>query len=187
MGGASHYDEGDDYDSPTGVTLGTPIQFPGGGTEYVWTTSFGGVSSLTKTYSGSLTFGTCTVNVDWSSMYLGGEEEDSSLFNWFLEAFQTTVDYSYDPLNRLTNISYDNRPRYEYGYDNVGNRTSQQVCASENCIDMVEYSYSYRCTNLDLIHPSTWRGLPWNAGSFPRNTNSPISACVSPPTPNHLW
>ncbi len=70
-----HYYEGDDYDSPTGVTLMTQIQFPGGGKQYDWITTFGNVSTLTKTYSGSLTFGTCVVNVSWTMLGLGQPED----------------------------------------------------------------------------------------------------------------
>ena len=136
------------YDSPTGVTLGTPIQFPGGGTQYDWITAFGGVSSLTLEYSGSMTFGACVLDVDWSSNDLGGGQGASSFFDWLLDVLQNTIDYTYDPLNRLTNVSYDeDGPTYHYVYDNVGNRTVQQVCPVHNCINAIEYSYSYDDAN----------------------------------------
>ncbi len=38
-----------------------------------------------------------------------------------------TIDYEYDDLNRLTEAAYSNGLAYAYGYDLVGNRTSQTV------------------------------------------------------------
>lgn len=38
---------------------------------------------------------------------------------------EQTIDYSYDPLNRLTNASYDDGTSYAYTYDAVGNRLTE--------------------------------------------------------------
>ena len=37
-----------------------------------------------------------------------------------------TIDYTYDPLNRLTSADYSNADYYHYAYDAVGNRLSQE-------------------------------------------------------------
>ncbi len=39
--------------------------------------------------------------------------------------YSITVDYTYDPLNRLTRANYSSGEAYAYTYDKVGNRTSQ--------------------------------------------------------------
>ena len=43
---------------------------------------------------------------------------------------QTSVSYTYDDLNRLTEVSYSNGVRVKYTYDVLGNRTSKTVTAS---------------------------------------------------------
>jgi hypothetical protein len=66
----SPYYYGDDYDSPTSVTLSLARYFPGTGNVYRWITTFGDVTSLKgSSFSGSLYFtwggGSCTLPVDW--------------------------------------------------------------------------------------------------------------------------
>ncbi len=43
---------------------------------------------------------------------------------------QTIIDYTYDPLNRLTDADYSTGLSYAYTYDQVGNRLSQETTAS---------------------------------------------------------
>jgi YD repeat-containing protein len=38
-----------------------------------------------------------------------------------------TIDYVYDPLNRLTEANYSNNDYYYYTYDAVGNRKTQTL------------------------------------------------------------
>ena len=45
-----------------------------------------------------------------------------------LQAFSTT--YTYDSLNRLTKVVYDNGVTVTYSYDALGNRTSKKVTGS---------------------------------------------------------
>ncbi len=47
-----------------------------------------------------------------------------------------TIDYGYDPLNRMTSAVYSEGKTYAYTYDKVGNRTSQKI-------DGVETVYTY--------------------------------------------
>ena len=44
---------------------------------------------------------------------------------------QTSVNYTYDDLNRLTEVSYSNGVTVKYTYDALGNRTSRTVTKSE--------------------------------------------------------
>jgi RHS repeat-associated protein len=41
------------------------------------------------------------------------------------QTYSVTIDYDYDPLNRLTGASYSSGEVYAYAYDKVGNRSSQ--------------------------------------------------------------
>lgn len=43
---------------------------------------------------------------------------------------QTSVNYTYDNLNRLTEVSYSNGVKVTYTYDELGNRTSKTVTTS---------------------------------------------------------
>jgi YD repeat-containing protein len=43
---------------------------------------------------------------------------------------QTSVSYTYDNLNRLTEVSYSNGVKVKYTYDALGNRTSKTVTSS---------------------------------------------------------
>jgi len=47
-----------------------------------------------------------------------------------------TIDYTYDPLNRLTGAVYDDGTSYQYTYDAVGNRVSERIAE-----ESVEYTY----------------------------------------------
>jgi YD repeat-containing protein len=44
-------------------------------------------------------------------------------------AFTTTAQYTYDNLNRLVQVQYDDGTTIQYAYDAVGNRLVQQVTA----------------------------------------------------------
>lgn len=43
---------------------------------------------------------------------------------------QTSVSYTYDDLNRLTEVSYSNGVKVKYTYDALGNRTKKTVQSS---------------------------------------------------------
>ena len=43
---------------------------------------------------------------------------------------QTRVNYTYDDLNRLTEVSYSNGVKVKYNYDALGNRTKKTVTTS---------------------------------------------------------
>ncbi len=50
-----------------------------------------------------------------------------------LPAFAGTIQYTYDDLNRLTRVEYENGTTIEYSYDEVGNRLSKVVANGSSC------------------------------------------------------
>jgi YD repeat-containing protein len=59
---------------------------------------------------------------------------------------EQTIDYTYDPLNRLTGESYDDGSSYAYTYDAVGNRLT------ENANDEInQYTYD-EANRLDSVN-----------------------------------
>ncbi|HOV85663.1 MAG TPA: RHS repeat protein [Syntrophobacteraceae bacterium] len=51
-------------------------------------------------------------------------------------AFAATVRYTYDELNRLTRVEYEDGTIIEYGYDAAGNRTSYKTIPSSGSLTM---------------------------------------------------
>jgi YD repeat-containing protein len=64
----------------------------------------------------------------------------------------TTIDYTYDPLYRLTEADYSTNEYFTYTYDEVGNRLTQETQAGTN-----EYTYDAadRLTEVDSV-TYTW-------------------------------
>ena len=62
-----------------------------------------------------------------------------------------TINYTYDPLNRLTAADYSNGMYYRYTYDSVGNRLTQQAQQG-----MTDYAYDFanRLTHADAVNYS---------------------------------
>ena len=52
------------------------------------------------------------------------------VFTTVMASAQTNVTYSYDKLNRLTEVNYSNGIKVTYTYDELGNRTSKTVTSS---------------------------------------------------------
>jgi RHS repeat-associated protein len=52
----------------------------------------------------------------------------------------TTIDYTYDPLYRLTNADYSTGDSYQYSYDSVGNRLTQESMVN-GLSSTVNYNY----------------------------------------------
>jgi YD repeat-containing protein len=50
-------------------------------------------------------------------------------FLWIAPVLAGTARYTYDSLNRLVQVAYDNGTTIVYTYDAAGNRTVQQVTA----------------------------------------------------------
>ena len=65
---------------------------------------------------------------------------------------EVTIDYTYDPLNRLTAADYDDGTFFYYAYDAVGNRMSQETLASTNTY---AYDIANRLTSVDGVS-YTW-------------------------------
>jgi RHS repeat-associated protein len=70
-----------------------------------------------------------------------------------------TIDYTYDPLNRLTKAIYSSGITYEYTYDAVGNRLSQTITIDSNTpgasgqASTIDYTYdnANRLTGVDGV------------------------------------
>lgn len=56
-------------------------------------------------------------------------------FFWLISApaFAASEQYTYDNLNRITSVEYDNGMVIEYTYDDVGNRTGKKVVLGNIC------------------------------------------------------
>jgi len=63
-----------------------------------------------------------------------------------------TIDYTYDPLYRLTAADYDNGTYFHYTYDAVGNRLIQVI---EDATNTYTYDTANRLTSVDGV-PFTW-------------------------------
>jgi YD repeat-containing protein len=56
----------------------------------------------------------------------------------------TRIDYTYDPLGRLTAADYTPQTFFHYTYDAAGNRTSLNACLGPGCIAVITtYAYDY--------------------------------------------
>ena len=56
----------------------------------------------------------------------------------------TRIDYTYDPLGRLTAADYTSQTFFHYTYDAAGNRTSLNACLGPGCIAVITtYAYDY--------------------------------------------
>jgi RHS repeat-associated protein len=64
----------------------------------------------------------------------------------------TTIDYTYDPLYRLTNADYSTGDSYQYAYDSVGNRLTQESFV-HGLSSSVTYNYDVanRLTDADGV------------------------------------
>ncbi len=69
----------------------------------------------------------------------------------------TTIIYTYDPLFRLTEASYNNGRSFEYTHDAVGNRLSETACLPPAGCLKTEYTYNEanRMTYVGVI-PYDW-------------------------------
>jgi YD repeat-containing protein len=68
------------------------------------------------------------------------------------EMITTTINYSYDPLNRLTAADYDDGTFFHYTYDAVGNRLTQTTDSGTNTY---AYDTANRLTSVDGV-TYTW-------------------------------
>ena len=67
-----------------------------------------------------------------------------------------TINYIYDPLNRLTEANYSNNDYYHYAYDAVGNREAQQKSVLGFVTnDTYVYDDANRLTSLNAVN-NTW-------------------------------
>ena len=68
----------------------------------------------------------------------------------------TTINYTYDPLYRLTAADYSNGDNYHYAYDAVGNRLQQETSVN-SLQSTVNYQYDIanRLTDVDNVN-YTW-------------------------------
>lgn len=68
----------------------------------------------------------------------------------------TTIDYTYDPLYRLTSADYSTGDAYQYAYDSVGNRLTQEsMVKGLSLTDTYTYDESNRLMEVDGIS-YTW-------------------------------
>ena len=70
-----------------------------------------------------------------------------------------TISYSYDPLYRLTSVTYPDGEQVSYSYDPMGNRT--QLLSS--AVGTTTYSYDAADRLLSFTDPSTTTLLSWDA------------------------
>jgi YD repeat-containing protein len=70
------------------------------------------------------------------------------------------IEYSYDPLGRLTAAGYRDGSYFYYSYDAAGNRTQQTACIGSSCSPVItDYAYDYaqRLESVnEVVH--TWDG-----------------------------
>jgi YD repeat-containing protein len=57
-----------------------------------------------------------------------------------MEFWDMTIQYSYDPLYRLTGADFSDGDSYHYSYDRVGNRPEQET-RGKGLISTTEYTY----------------------------------------------
>jgi hypothetical protein len=63
-----------------------------------------------------------------------------------------TIDYVYDPLNRLTEANYSTNDYYHYAYEAVGNRKTQEKYIAELLTnDTYTYDIANRLTNVNGV------------------------------------
>ncbi len=75
-----------------------------------------------------------------------------------------TIEYVYDPLNRLTEANYSNNDYYHYTYDAVGNRKTQQSLVSGVLTnDAYNYDIANRLTDVNGVL------YPWDDNGNLRN------------------
>jgi len=60
---------------------------------------------------------------------------------------QTTINYVYDPLYRLTEANYSDGLYFRYTYDAVGNRLTEKKCAILPCGTPITNTYTYDIAN----------------------------------------
>ncbi len=144
--------------SPTAVFSGSPLTGTApltvsftdasSGTISGWWWSFGDGGSSSETdpshgytqtgvYTVSLTVsGACGSDVFTRTSYItvsGG-----------YTATTTTITYTYDSLNRLTNAAYSDGKGFTYAYDAAGNRTAYTETITQTLVT----TYTYRCDGL---------------------------------------
>ena len=56
------------------------------------------------------------------------------VFATVVASAQTSVSYTYDDLNRLTEVNYSNGVKVKYTYDALGNRMTRTVTTSSNAL-----------------------------------------------------
>ena len=68
----------------------------------------------------------------------------------------TVIKYTYDPLYRLTNASYDNGDSFAYTYDSTGNRLTKETMNDEqSVVNNYQYDVANRLTDVDGVS-YTW-------------------------------
>lgn len=70
------------------------------------------------------------------------------------------IEYSYDPLGRLTAADYRDGSYFYYTYDVAGNRTRQEACIGSSCSPVItDYAYDY-AQRLESVNEVvyTWDG-----------------------------
>jgi RHS repeat-associated protein len=85
-----------------------------------------------------------------------GCEYESITIPGGIDYHEITIDYTYDPLNRLTGAYYSNSVMYEYEYDAVGNRVYQYQQIDEMTTDInYYYDSANRLIEVDSVE-YTW-------------------------------
>jgi YD repeat-containing protein len=70
-------------------------------------------------------------------------------------ALASTAQYTYDKLNRLVQVQFDDGTTIQYAYDAAGNRTVQQVVAPQPPEAPAASQSSGSATSLPMIENST--------------------------------
>jgi len=83
---------------------------------------------------------------------------------WAAQALSGTAQYTYDNLNRLVQVQYDDGTTIQYAYDAVGNRLVQQVTAFQASAPATgQGSGALAVAPPDLNIPFTaWWGAIWD-------------------------
>ena len=81
--------------------------------------------------------------------------------------FAASVQYTYDSLNRLIRVEYDNGAFIEYEYDAAGNRTAKVVSAVAGCPGDLDHDGDVDGSDLaEYIEDTTVMSLSDFAGDF---------------------
>jgi len=70
----------------------------------------------------------------------------SFIFISVITSLAGTINYSYDDLNRLERVEYEDGIVIEYFYDEVGNRTQKVIFNNSPMISVSPTFFDYNCT-----------------------------------------